>query len=79
MQSDWFLYLRPTSEQNKMASRFGSVTEEELLFNKQSRRARQYQKNNEFGNKVFKDMYFFSVLFSDKCTQDVFKMLCLQK
>ena len=60
-----------------MAPSFVSV-KEELLFNKRSRRTRQYQKSNEIWQLSIQS-YVLLLLFSDKCTQDEFqiKIFCL--
>ena len=54
-----------------MASSYVYVTEE-LFFNKRSRRARQHQKSNEIWQLSIQ-RYVFLLVFSDKCTQDVFQ------
>ena len=56
-----------------MASSFVYVTEELFFFfNKQSRRARQHQNSNGIWHLCIQ-RYVFLLLFSDKCTQDVFQ------
>ena len=66
-QSDWFLYLGISctihlSEQNKMVSRFLSVTEEELFLVNEAAVRNNSKKATKFANKLFKDMYFFYML-----------------
>ena len=60
-----------------MASGFVYVKKEQLFFNKRYRRARQHQNSNKIWQLSIQ-RHVFLLLFSDKCTQDVFKIFCLQ-
>ena len=66
-----------TFKQNKMASSLVYVTEDKLLFNKRSRRARQYHKSEEIYQLSIR-RYVFHFLFSDQCPQDELKMFYLR-
>ena len=48
-----------------------------FFFNKRSSSARQHQKSNEIWQ-LSAQRYVFPLFFGDKCTQDLFKMFCLQ-
>ena len=53
-----------------MASSYVYVTEEELFFNKRSRRARQHQKSNEIWQSSIR-RYVFLLFLITKCAQYV--------
>ena len=65
-----------TSKQNKMASSYIYVTEEELFFIKRSHRVRQHQKNNLICQLSVQRhvLYVLAINVLRMC----FKMLCLQ-
>ena len=54
-----------------------TLRKKNFSFNKRSRRARQHQKSNEIWQLSIQ-RYVFLLVFSDKCTQDVFKIVCLE-
>ena len=64
-----------TSEQSIMASSYVYFTEEELFFNKRSRRARHHQKSNKIWDFSIQ-RYVFLPFLSDKSIQGVFQ--CFQ-
>ena len=66
-----------TSMQNKMASLFVKVTEEDLLFKQVKSPCHTIPKKKRNWQYCIQ-RYVFILLFSDKCTQDEFKMFCLQ-
>ena len=76
-QSDWFLYLVISGIIHFRAKQDGSQFclnyKKRTFFNQWSRRDRQYHKSNEIWRESIQRL-----LFSDKCSQDVFKMFCLQ-
>ena len=47
------------------------------FFDKRSRRVKQLKNSNEIWQLSIQ-RYLFLLLFSDKCAQDIFKMVCLQ-
>ena len=59
-----------------MAPGFVSVTEDVFL-NKRSLRAKQFQKETKYGEKLFKDLHIIC-FFNDKWTEDLLEMFSLQ-
>ena len=79
-QSDWFLYFGISCtvhlQVKQDAVQFWVVVENVFLINDVAV-ARQYQKSNKIWQLGIK-RYVFLLLFSNKCTLDVFKLFCLQ-
>ena len=67
-----------TSEQNKMASSYVYVTEEELFFNKRSRRARHYQKKQRNFSIKYSKICISFIFLAINALRMCFKMFRLQ-